>query len=110
MKIEKIGFGGSRPKNVNYKFNIFKSEAEVWLYDNIVEEYSEEDNSVSYYADGVYFTTTDSEDTIINNFSYYWDANSEDLPTSEDYDEPEPTLSDVIEALNLLTEIVLSGD
>lgn len=69
--------------------------AEVWLRDNIEREETEE--GVRWSADEVMIRTHLSQDEIESQFDSYF------------FIEPETTVADLVEAIDLLTTIVLEG-
>ena len=94
MKIEKVNFGNEEPAEITYQ-EIGDNYYDVWLYDNVSSE-TDEDGNVNYTADGVHLKTKLSRDEVLAMKNKFFE---EDLP--------EPTITDVIEALDILTEIIL---
>lgn len=67
--IKHIGFGGTRPNDIDYKRQT-NGFAEVWLYDNIHEE------DEGYFADGVNFMTKLTADEVLRQKSVYFKEDS----------------------------------
>ena len=93
MQIEKVYFGCQQPDGIEYRVQP-SGTAEVWLYQNIIQN---EDGE--YEAEGVHFFTVLPIEQI--------EAQRDSYFTVE---EPEPTISDLVEALDILTSIVLGEE
>ena len=92
-KYTNISFGGEMPKEIDYRKQA-DGFAEVWLYTNIREV--EEDGFV---ADGVFFKTKLSEEEVLAQKGIYFAE-----------EEPETTIDDLVEAIDILTNIILGGE
>lgn len=83
----------TEPDRVLFK-PLADGSAEVYLRRNIEERESEEGG---WQADEVFFTTNLSQAEVEAQFDSYF------------MEEPEPTIADVVEALDTLTQIILEG-
>ena len=91
-EILKVSFGGEQPPDYEYK-RLANGLAAVWLYRNAGQN---EDGEWS--ADGVYLETMLSEEDILSVADRYFAT-----------PEPEVTVQDLIEAVNILTDMILGG-
>ena len=95
--MNKIHFGGYEPQNIDYRPQA-DGMAEVWLYRNIHEEFDADENS-DWVAEGVFFKTALSKEEVEAQFSSYFKV-----------EEPQATVEDLVEAIDILTDIVLGEE
>ena len=96
MEILKVHFGAQEPKKTQYIPNA-DGFAEVWLHNNIRTE-EDANGNTEFVADGVFFRTMLSEEEVESQRDSYF-AESE----------PETTVADLVEAIDIPTEIVVGG-
>ena len=99
MQIIKVHFGGTKPQDMEY-FKQADGMAEVWLYNNIREE-TDADGNTEFVADGVMLKTCLSAEEIETRRDNYFTEE----PTT--VTEEPTTVEDLVEAINILTSIVL---
>ena len=95
-RYDKIYFGGEQPATIDYKVRP-DGTAEVWVYKDVRNVGTEEEPE--WVAKGVFFTTALPESEIAANTDQYFVE-----------EEPEPTISDLVEAIDILTNIILEGE
>ena len=71
-------------------------KAEVYLRRNITE-YETEEGGTGWKADEVFFETMLSEEEVSEQFDSYF------------IEEPETTIGDLVDAIDILTQIILEG-
>lgn len=92
MKSERVYFGMNKPAPIDYKQQT-DGFAEVWLYRN----FKQDDDG--WYADGIFLKTMMSEEEVAANADEYFAEPA-----------PEVTTEDLMDAINILSEIVLGGE
>ena len=97
MVAVKVHFGSERPNDIDYKKQV-DGLAEVWVYRDVHEEQDAEGNR-EYVADGVFIRTMLSEEEVQARRDSYFQEPEEDV-----------TVSDLVEALGILTDIVLGNE
>ena len=93
MQIVKTYFGAERPNEIDYRPQA-DGLAEVWLYRNITAD------DEGYSADGIFFKTAMSEAEVLEQKETFFAKATED---------PETTIADLVEAIGILTNIILEG-
>ena len=94
----KIHFGCQKPKEIEYRSQP-DGFAEVWIYRDIHAEV-DSDGNVDFVADGVLLKTKLSEEEVISQRESYFKTDETE----------EITTADLVEALDILTSIVLGGE
>ena len=93
--MEKVTFT-EEPEVILYMPQV-NDTADVWLRKNIEIKKDTEGNEY-YKADEVYFNTRLTKEEVMEQFDSYFII-----------EEPEPTIQDLVEALDIVTQIVLEG-
>lgn len=94
MKTIKVHFGAQRPPEIDYRMQA-NGSAEVWLYNDVHEEINTDGNS-DFVADGIFLETSLTQEEVEAQRDFYFE------PV-----EPETTMADLVEAINILTDIIL---
>lgn len=89
MEVIRVHFGAEEPNDIDYRKQA-DGFAEVWLYNNIGQD------DDGFYADGVFFRTLLSKDEVEAQRDKYFVEQ-----------EPEVTVQDLVEAIDILSSLIL---